>query len=44
VPQPRLHRRWAHLDAAPSKMRMTVAVAVAREFACFVWEIAQQPD
>jgi transposase len=42
--QIRLHRRWAHLDAARSKKRTTVAVAVARELACFVWEIAQQPD
>lgn len=42
--QLRLHRRWAHLDHARSKKRTTVAVAVARELACFVWEIAQQPD
>jgi transposase len=42
--QLRLHRRWTHLDAARSKKRTTVAVAVARELACFVWEIAQQPD
>ncbi|MGZ4351786.1 MAG: IS110 family RNA-guided transposase [Solirubrobacteraceae bacterium] len=42
--QLRLHRRWAHLDAARAKKRTTVAVAVARELACFVWEIAQQPD
>jgi len=42
--QLRLHRRWAHLDAARGKKRTTVAVAVARELACFVWEIAQQPD
>jgi transposase len=42
--QLRLHRRWAHLDQARSKKRTTVAVAVARELACFVWEIAQQPD
>lgn len=41
--QIRLHRRWAHLDTARSKKRTTVAVAVARELACFVWEIAQQP-
>ena len=26
------------------KRRTTVAVAVARELACFVWEIARQPD
>ena len=42
--QLRLHRRWAHLDAARAKKRTTVAVAVARELACFVWEIARQPD
>jgi transposase len=42
--QLRLHRRWAHLDGARGKRRTTVAVAVARELACFVWEIAQQPD
>jgi len=29
---------------AGAKKRTTVAVAVARELACFVWEIAQQPD
>jgi transposase len=42
--QLRLHRRWAHLDAARAKKRTTVAVAVARELACFAWEIARQPD
>jgi transposase len=42
--QQRLHHRWAHLDAARAKKRTTVAVAVARELACFVWEIARQPD
>ncbi len=42
--QIRLHRRWAHLDGSRAKKRTTVAVAVARELACFVWEIAQQPD
>jgi transposase len=42
--QNRLHRRWAHLDAARGKKRTTVAVAVARELACVVWEIAHQPD
>ncbi len=42
--QMRLHRRWAHLDGARAKKRTTVAVAVARELACFVWEIARQPD
>jgi hypothetical protein len=38
--QLRLHRRWAHLDGAPAKTRTTVA----RELACSVWEIANQPD
>ncbi|MGZ4430902.1 MAG: IS110 family RNA-guided transposase [Gaiellales bacterium] len=42
--QLRLHRRWAHLDGTRGKRRTTVAVAVARELACFVWEIANQPD
>jgi transposase len=42
--QIRLHRRWSHLDQARAKKRTTVAVAVARELACFVWEIARQPD
>jgi transposase len=42
--QLRLHHRWSHLDASRAKKRTTVAVAVARELACFVWEIAQQPD
>ena len=42
--QLRLHRRWAHLDSRRGKRRTTVAVAVARELACFVWEIANQPD
>jgi transposase len=42
--QLRLHRRWAHLDTTRGKRRTTVAVAVARELACFVWEIARQPD
>jgi transposase len=36
--------RWAHLDARRAKRRTTVAVAVARELACFVWELARQPD
>jgi transposase len=39
--QLRLHRRWAHLDAGRGKRRSTVATAVARELACFVWEIAR---
>src|SRR3954468_23612606 len=43
--QLRLHHRWAHLDARRAKKRTTVAVAVARELSCFVWEIpARQPD
>jgi transposase len=42
--QLRLHRRWTHLDGARAKRRTTVAVAVARELACFVWEIANLPD
>jgi transposase len=42
--QLRLHKRWAHLDAARGKRRTTVAVAVARELSHFVWEIARQPD
>jgi transposase len=42
--QLRLASRWAHLDARRAKRRTTVAVAVARELACFVWEIARQPD
>lgn len=42
--QLRLHRRWTHLDHARGKRRTTVAVAVARELACFVWEIARLPD
>ena len=37
-------RIWTHLDATRGKKRTTVAVAVARELACFVWEIANQPD
>ena len=40
----RLSRRWVHLDAGRGKRRTTVAVAVARELACFVWEIARLPD
>lgn len=42
--QLRLHRRWSHLDGQRGKKRTTVAVAVARELACFVWEISNQPD
>lgn len=42
--QLRLHNRWARLDGLRGKRRTTVATAVARELACFVWEIASQPD
>ena len=42
--QIRLHHRWSHLDAQRGKKRTTVAVAVARELACFVWEISSQSD
>jgi transposase len=42
--QLRLSGRWAHLDGRRAKRRTTVAVAVARELTCFVWEIARQPD
>jgi transposase len=42
--QLRLSGRWAHLDSRRAKRRTTVAVAVARELSCFVWEIARQPD
>jgi transposase len=42
--QLRLSGRWTRLDAQRAKRRTTVAVAVARELACFVWEIAHQPD
>ena len=42
--QLRLHHRWAHLDGARAKKRTTVAVAVARELSCFVWEVARQSD
>ena len=34
--------RWAHLDARRAKRHTTAAVAVARELACLVWEIARQ--
>jgi transposase len=42
--QLRLSGRWQVLDARRGKRRTTVAVAVARELACFVWEIARLPD
>lgn len=41
--QLRLHGRWLHLDGRRAKKRTTVAAAVARELACFIWEIATQP-
>ena len=45
APQLRLHRRrLAHLDAARAGGRTTVAVAVARALACFVWELARRPS
>jgi transposase len=42
--QLRLCGRWAHLDSRRAKRRTIVAVAVARELACFIWEIARLPD
>jgi len=42
--QNRLHRRWAQLDAQRPKRRTLVAVAVAHELTCLVWELARQPD
>ncbi len=42
--QLRLHGRWAHLDGRRAKKRTSVAVAVARELACFIWEIARLLD
>jgi transposase len=42
--QLRLHRRWTHLDDSRGKKRTTDAVAVGRELACVVWEIARLPD
>ena len=42
--QLRLSGRWAVLDSRRGKRRTTVAVAVARELACFIWEIARLPD
>lgn len=42
--QLRLHSRWAHLDGVRGKRRTAVAVAVARELACFVWEVARLTD
>jgi transposase len=42
--QLRLSARCAHRDARRAKRRTTGAVFIARELACFVWEIARQPD
>jgi transposase len=42
--QLRLHNRWARLDGLRGKRRTIVATAVARELACFIWEIAHQPN
>ena len=42
--QQRLHQRWTVLDSQRGKRRTIVAIAVARELACFVWEIARLPD
>ena len=42
--QLRLHGRWARLDGLRGKKRTTVAAAVARELACFVWEVARKTD
>lgn len=42
--QLRLSGRWVMLDGRRGKRRTTVAVAVARELACFIWEIARLPD
>jgi transposase len=38
--QERLHARWAHLRSRRGKPAGKVAVACARELACFVWEAA----
>jgi transposase len=38
--QRRLHVRWAHLRGGRGKPAGKVAVACARELACFVWEAA----
>lgn len=38
--QRRLHARWAHLRVRRGKPAGKVAVACARELACFVWEAA----
>jgi transposase len=38
--QERLHARWMHLRRRRRKPAGTVAVACARELACFIWEAA----
>ena len=38
--QRRLYRRWQRLAGERGKLETKVAVAVARELACFCWEIA----
>lgn len=38
--QRRLYRRWQRLAAERGKLETKVAIAVARELACFCWEIA----
>jgi len=38
--QRRLHARWRQLKDARKKPNGVVAVAIARELACFCWEIA----
>jgi hypothetical protein len=38
--QPQLHQRWQHLNGEHKKSAGVVAIAVAPEFARFVWEIA----
>lgn len=38
--QRRLNRRWSRLAGERGKLETKVAVAVARELACFCWEVA----
>jgi hypothetical protein len=40
APQRRLHQRWMRLGSARGKPAGKVAVACARELACFLWEAA----
>jgi transposase len=42
--QRRLNARWRQLKHARKKPNGIVAVAIARELACFCWEIATHPD